>query len=491
MSRDFHSDQSNSSDSEREDDIALLPSLTQRLANIRLYSSDDKGNFQTNTREIPLKSSVENDRCDERKKGIDEGVSGYRSDQEYRSFSNSKDKSNKEHKLPVYDKRQQDDRIKETFNEEEQKLSVYDKRKSEDKATEIRCVEHTVNNQETSLNEQKEHLYINGACRKESDVCHPNSDFISVNKENLTSSTPCLTKKKGGTKSTRKSFIEDLLFSGDDDSLLGALDELEKPMDEGCIKNTPSHLEFTQNIDGDSLLDVPDILTQPKEGECVKNTPSNFPLSENVDDDSLLGGPGMLTQPMEEGCVKNTPSHFHLTQNVDDDSLLDILAELQEHSGEECRHETPSPPCCINLSTPNIVEDEQLVLKEVSNDFSHLGDSILDEDDKDIFQGTPSLGNHWKHASCQGDDKENWNDASSTVADFEKALRRKLNLTTTVEHNTKNEDSESDTKPSIAHVYDTASPLVETPTVFNTPAASFSPMCLADRLKARFRHARQ
>ena len=170
---------------------------------------------------------------------------------------------------------------------------------------------------------------------------------------------------------------------------------------------------------------------------------------------------------------------------------MDILVELQEHNGEECRHETPSPPCCINLSTPNIAaeEDDQLVLKDASNNFSQLGDSILGEDDKDVFQGTPSLGNHRKQTGRQDGDKENLNDALSTVADFERSLRKKLNLTTTVKHNPKNEN-ESDDKPRAAHAYQTASSLEGIATVSNTPASS-SPMCLADRLKARFRHARK
>ena len=537
--------QSDSSDNDKEDDIALLPSRTQRLANIRLQTNNtNRGNFPIPSLNLVVSSSVKDEKCDERK-SFDIGVDSCLSDLDYRSCSSSKEKYNEELKLLVCDKREQNGRIKESSNEE-RKLPVYDERKLEqDKTTtEIRC-----NTQETLLDQQKESAPLNGTCvGKESDSCgsmsinekeitisskekesklYPSSsnDFMNINKgKNLTtlSSTPCLSKKKkkkDGVKSSRKSFIDDLLFSGDDDdSLLGVLDKLEKPAEgeclkvtpsqfvfsqnveddnlqsfkEGeCVKSTPSRFVLSQNIEDDSLLGASDILTQPKKGECLKSTPSHLVLPQNVENDSLLGTPDVLMQPKKGECLKSTPSHFVLSQNVEDDSLLGILVELQEHSGEKCRHETPSPPCCINLSTPNIAveEDDQQVLKDVSNNFSQLGDSILGEDDKDVFQGTPSLGNHRKQTGCQDDDKENLNDAVSTVADFESSLRRKLNLTTTVKHNVKNEN-ESDDKPRAAHEYETASSLEGIATVSNTLVSS-SPMCLADRLKARFRDARK
>ena len=503
MSQSFQSDLS---DDEKEEDIALLPSLAQRLANIRLCSSDNnKGNSQSCTREIPIKtvvlSSEENDKDDERKQGIN-AVIKHQSSLDYRNFSSSKLLPKEgEHRFPVYDKRQQDDRVRDTFNEKEHRFPVYhktkpddhtkenineknpvcDTRKLESVSTEIRFNNHTGNNQEALLDQQRKNISKNGTSGKEYEVFHlsssgvksdnkdltssssiprsskeieniyyrsSSSDFSSVDKDLASSSTPCFTeKKKRVLEASRKSFIDDLLFSGDDDdSLLGALDELEnKPLNEGeCVKSTPSH---------------------------------NFELSHNIENDSLLGDNIQKNNGGE--CIKSTPSPVHLTHDADDDSLLDVLVELREHNGEECRHETPSPPCCINLSTPNVLENEQPVLKEVSKNFSQLGDSILDDGDEGLFQKTPSLGNHRKQAGFQGDDKEN--DAPSvTVADFEKSLRRKLNLTTPVEHNTKNKDAECD----IAHVYETVSPLVS-----STPVP-LSPLCLADRLKARFRNAR-
>ena len=471
-SRDSHSVQSESPvrDSDNDDVIALLPSLTQRLANIRLQS-ENKGNSPIDTEEKPVFS---------------EGATDYKSKDRKQEVNNG-----------MHDEANLDDRscsgIKDNFNQR-QTLPNKDKRKPEIREKVFLHADVCTDNKE----KLKKISFPNDELGGKLFPNHPNNPSIKENlNDELTlnlSSTPCFVKKKVN-KSLRESFIDDLFLSEDDDSLLDALNELEQHGKGECIKDTSSSscgIESTSKVDDDSLLDALCELQQHNKEEYIKDTSSSscgIESTSKVDDDSLLDALCEIQQHNEGDCMKDNSSPscgIVSTPNVVDDCLSGVPRELQQRSsgGGECINDSPSPPCCINISTPN-VEYEQPVLKDVWNNSSQLSDSILA--DKDVFLGTPLLGYHPKRVGCQGD-KKNLN-AAAAANDFEQSLRRKLNLT--VEYNTVNfgdndEDSGIATVGS-AHAQENGTPLTEESFL---ATAALSPLCLADRLKARFRHAR-
>ncbi|XP_066931858.1 flap endonuclease GEN-like isoform X1 [Clytia hemisphaerica] len=161
------------------------------------------------------------------------------------------------------------------------------------------------------------------------------------------------------------------------------------------------------------------------------------------------------------------------------DSLLEALENDgvgKEQPGRGC--ENINTPPCLDLSTPDIVTSSlpgqpKSCLKEITN-FSHLGDSILVED----VLSTPLLSNK-EIQRCQGN-KEN------DVMDYEKALRRKLNLSEMTDFKNDCPDV-CENKPSFLNSQQETVLYEDTEDIEIQPESTSSPLSLADRLKFKLR----
>lgn len=253
-----------------------------------------------------------------------------------------------------------------------------------------------------------------------------------------------------------------------------------------------------QSEKGNSRSDCRDIPLKPYLPEIAKKCENKNQSEEHIAATAEINNPEFLDynkeKPLDnksDSVLSSTPSSYqhikkkktkqkdsfieNLFHSGDEDSLLVAFEDEQHNGGDQY-----SPPQCLDLSTPDLFETAH-ALKDLSN-FSQLGDSILNEADP---LATPSLRN--QPSSCQGNNKEN-----NDVMDFEKSLRRKLDLT----------DKNGEMKLTVASAH--AQEIEENVSISshvqvengiskdlsNSTSAIPSPMCLADRLKARFRHAR-
>ena len=169
---------------------------------------------------------------------------------------------------------------------------------------------------------------------------------------------------------------------------------------------------------------------------------------------------------------------------TDTDSLLQLLESddiEKKQAGEGC--DNICTPPCLDLSTPDIATSPLLgepksCLKEITN-FSHLGDSILVED----VLSTPLLSN--KETQRCHSNKEN------DVIDYEKALRRKLNLSENVaseENSTDLNDQYSDGCDKKPSVMSSRKQILCDDSI--DIESTGSPLSLADRLKLKLRKQR-